>query len=308
MSNSGLIAAIDIGGTKIAAGAVTDGGEIVAQAESPTAPHAGFASAMERAAVMLRECARAADGEFRGIGVACPSPLDPFTGIIGDVGTLPGWQGGNILAALQHEFGLSVAVENDADSAALAEAAWGQAHSSGRFLYVTVSTGIGAGILIDGKLYRGVDGAHPEIGHHVLDWSGPLCYCGARGCWEVLAAGPAMSAWVREQDPERGHLNAAQICALARTGDDLARRAVEREALYLGLGLANLITLFAPDTIALGGGVMRSADLFMDGIREVIRRIVTQVPAEKTVLTQASLGHGLGLAGAARAWLHRYGG
>lgn len=305
--NSSLIGAVDIGGTKIAAGAVTDGGEIVAQTECPTAPHDGFAAAMERAAAMLRECARLAGADYRGIGVACPSPLDPFHGIVGDVGTLPGWQGGNIVAALCHEFHLPVAVENDADAAALAESTWGAVQGSDRFLYVTISTGVGAGIILSGKLYRGVEGTHPEIGHHVLDWSGPLCYCGARGCWEVLAAGPAMTAWVLEQCPERGELPAAAICALARRGDELACRAVEREGFYIGLGLANLITMFAPDTIALGGGVMRSADLFMDRIREVIRDVATQVPACKTAITLASLGPALGLAGAARAWLHRYG-
>jgi len=307
MSSNALIGAVDIGGTKIAAGAVSDSGAVVGRAECPTAPTDGFAAAMERTAAMLREASRSAGAGYQGIGVACPGPLDPLAGIVGDVGTLPGWQGGNITAALSRAFSVPVAVENDADSAALAEANWGSGKGSSRFIYVTISTGIGAGIILSGELYRGVDGAHPEIGHAVLDWSGPRCYCRARGCWECLASGPAMSAWVHEQNPQAGELSAARICELARAGVPLAQRAVEREGFYIGLGLANLITMFTPDTIALGGGVMKSADLFWDRIHEVIREICTQVPAEKTRLTLASLGADTGLAGGARAWMHRYG-
>ncbi len=302
-----IIGAVDIGGTKTAVGAVSESGAILTRLEQPTAPEKGFAAAMRRTGDMLREAGRRAGADFAGIGVACPGPLDPFTGVVGDVGTLPGWQGGNIVAELEREFGTDVVLENDADCAALAEAAWGSAKGSTRFIYVTISTGIGAGVILTGQLYRGVDGAHPEIGHQSLDYSGPLCYCGARGCWEALASGPAMSAWWKGQRPGNGETTAAQICELARRGDDLARRAVEREGEYIGLGLANLITMFVPDTIALGGGVMKSADLFLDRAQAVIRRICTQVPAEKTCLTLASLGPDAGLAGAARAWMDRAG-
>jgi len=303
--SSALIGAVDIGGTKISAGAVTESGTILGRRECATAPAEGFRAAMRRTAEMLRAVSAQVGAGYAGIGVACPGPLDPYAGIVGDVGTLPGWQGGSIVAELSGEFGVPVVVENDADAAALAEANWGAAKGSRRFIYVTISTGIGAGIILSGELYRGVDGAHPEIGHQVLDASGPLCYCHARGCWECLASGPAMTAWVREQNPDAGELTAAQICELARGGDELALRAVEREGYYIGLGLANLITIFTPDAIALGGGVMKSADLFLDRIREVIRDICTQVPAGKTLVTLASLGPDTGLAGAARAWIDR---
>ncbi len=301
-----MIGAVDIGGTKIAVGAVREDGSIAARLERPTAPEQGFRAAMQRVTGMLREAAACDGGRLEGIGVACPGPLDPFTGIIGDVGTLPGWQGGNLEKELERVFGVRVAVENDADSAALAEATWGAAKGASRFIYITVSTGIGGGIILGGELYRGVDGAHPELGHQVIDASGPLCYCNAHGCWESLASGPAMTAWVREQNPGGDSLTAAQICERARAGDALALRAVERESYYLGLGLANLVTLFTPGVIALGGGVMRSADLILDGAKDVIRRICTQVPAEKTELRLASLGADTGLIGAARAYLHRY--
>ncbi|HEY2014885.1 MAG TPA: ROK family protein, partial [Bryobacteraceae bacterium] len=264
---AGVIGAVDIGGTKIAVGAVTGSGEILGRFEFPTAPREGFPAAMGRTAEMLRELSRQVGERYGGIGVACSGPVDPLSGIVGNVGTLPGWQGSNIVTALGKAFGVPVAVENDADAAALAEATWGAAKGSSRFIYVTISTGIGGGIVFSGQLYRGVEGAHPELGHHVLDCSGPPCYCRARGCWECLASGPAMTAWMSEQYPEAGELTAAQICGLARGGDERARRAVEREGFYIGVGLANLITMFTPDTIALGGGVMKSADLFLDRAR-----------------------------------------
>lgn len=300
------VGSVDIGGTKIAVGAVREDGRILKQIECPTEPELGFARAMDRVVAMLRGLA--ADGfEMAGIGVGCPGPLNPFTGVIGEVGTLPGWQGGNLVAALQSALDLPVAVENDADAAALAEAAWGTEGAGGSFIYVTISTGIGGGILLGGQLYRGVDGTHPEVGHQVMDNAGPLCYCGARGCWEVLASGPAMVSWMREQSPDTQVASASEICAAARNGEPLALRCVNREGYYLGLGLANLMTVFAPDKIALGGGVMKSSELFMHTARKVIKQICTQVPAEKTQITLASLGKDVALLGAARAWLLRHG-
>ena len=214
------------------------------------------------------------------------------------------------MAPLAREFGVSVAVENDADAAALAEAAWGAGRGKSRFIYITVSTGIGGGMVFDGKLYRGVDGSHPEVGHHMIEASGPLCYCGAHGCWEWMAAGPAMVNWMRDNAPPGVtlplDLTAKQICRMAERGDALALKAVEREGYYIGVGIANLVTCFSPETIALGGGLMRSSHLFMDRIREVVRTSCTLVPADKTQILLASMGPDTGIAGAARAWYNRF--
>jgi glucokinase len=299
------IGAVDIGGTKIAVAAVREDGTVLQRHESPTEPEKGFDHAMQRIAAMLRDFSNAGV-TLSGIGVGCPGPLNPFTGEILDVGTLPGWQGGNLVDTLQSEFGLPVAVENDADAAALGEARWGSDAGNGNFIYVTISTGIGGGIILDGRLYRGVNGAHPEIGHQVLDASGPLCYCRAHGCWESLASGPAMLAWIQDRQPQTQFVDAFEICQNASQGDPLALRCTQREAYYIGLGLANLITLFAPDRIALGGGVMKSSSLFMDTIHAVIRDICTQVPSDKTQITLATLGPDVGLLGAAQAWLLKY--
>jgi len=186
----------------------------------------------------------------------------------------------------------------------------GAAEGKSSVICVTVGTGIGGGIIVDGRLYRGVDQSHPEIGHHVIDPGGPACFCGARGCWEVLARGPAMVEWMTGQAPKdyphlKG-LTAKKICELAQQEEPLAVRTVERETYYLGLGLANLVTLFSPEAIVLGGSVMGSAHLFLDGVRATIKRQCGLVPFHRTELTLASLGSDAPLLGAAQVWHHRF--
>jgi glucokinase len=298
------IGAVDIGGTKIAAGIVSDDGKILHRSECPTQSKRGLRDAVDRIQRML-QAAIDQCGSIDGIGIGCPSPLDPLTGVIGDVGTLPGWEGGHLADVVSERFGLPVVVENDADAATLAEYAWGATQTSGTLIYVTISTGIGGGIVQSGRLYRGVRGSHPELGHQLIDPTGPLCYCTLSGCWESLASGAAMSARFPEIDPDRGLLTAAEICGLAQHGDPLALRAVKREAYCLGLGLANLVTLFVPEVICLGGGVMRSSDLFLDDVRALVQRRCTQVPGEYTTITLSSLGPDIGLLGAAQSWLLR---
>src|SRR5271165_3426121 len=236
---------------------------------------------------------------------------DAMRGEFGDVDFMPGWRGKGLVKDLAQIFNVRVALENDGDAAALAEAGWGAGRNRSRLIYVTVGTGIGGGIIIDGQLYRGVDGAHPEVGHHVVDPAGPECSCGFHGCWESLAAGPAMVAWLESHAPAgypHGEgITAKKICELAQQGDETALRAVEHEAFYLGLGLANLINLFTPDAIVLSGSVMNSAPLFLDRIREVIASGFRFVPAEKTQLMLASLGEDTNLIGAARVWHYRFG-
>jgi len=306
-----MIGAVDIGGTKIAVGVVDEQGKVLAKHSAPTNCYNYFESITD-IAHMLREVMRwSAHAELTGIGIGSTGPVDPMKGEFGDVDFLPGWRGKNPVHDLNKLFRVPVALENDGDAAALAEAGWGAGRNRTRLIYVTVGTGIGGGIILDGKLYRGVDGAHPEIGHQVIDPEGPDCTCGFRGCWESLAAGPAMVAWMKRHAPENyAHgdaITAKRICELAGQGDPTAQKAVKQEAEYLGLGLANLINLFTPDAIVLSGSVMKSAPLFLDGIRAVIRRGCRFVPAEKCELTLASLGDDANLIGAARVWHYRFG-
>ena len=304
-----MIGAVDIGGTKIAVGVVDDNGKVLARAETPTDPD-NYAAGLDEIVRRLRDTEKNSGAKLRGIGIGSTGPIDPIRGEFGDVDFLPGWRGKSLVRDLEDRFKLRAALENDGDAAALAEAGWGAGRNRTRLIYITVGTGIGGGIIVDGKLYRGVDGAHPEVGHQVIDPAGPQCSCGFRGCWESLAAGPAMVAWIESHAP-RGYLHrqgitAKRICELAQEGDETALQAVEHEALYLGLGLANLINLFTPDAIVLSGSVMKSAPLFLDRIREVIKSGCRFVPAEKTELTLASLGDDTNLIGAARVWHYRF--
>jgi glucokinase len=304
-----MIGAVDIGGTKIAVGVVDDNGSVLARAETPTDPD-NYAVGLDAIVSMLRQTEKDSGAKLRGIGIGSTGPIDPIRGEFGDVDFLPGWRGKSLVRDLEDRFKLRSALENDGDAAALAEAGWGAGRNRTRLIYITVGTGIGGGIILDGKLYRGVDGSHPEVGHQVIDPGGPQCSCGFRGCWESLAAGPAMVAWIESHAPtgylHRQGVTAKKICELAQEGDEVALQAVEHEAFYLGLGLANLINLFTPDAIVLSGSVMKSAPLFLDRIREVIRSGCRFVPAEKTKLTLASLGDDTNLIGAARVWHYRF--
>jgi glucokinase len=305
-----MIGAVDIGGTKIAVGMVDDHGRVLAKTQTPTDPER-YSVSVEEVTRMLREMALEAGAEISGIGIGSTGPVDPIRGEFGDVDFLPGWRGKNPVNDLARIFNVRVALENDGDAAALAEAGWGAGRDRKRLIYVTIGTGIGGGMIFDGQLYRGVDGAHPEMGHQVIDLAGPSCSCGLRGCWEALAAGPAMAALFKAQAPadypNRESITARRICELARRGDAIARKATDQEADYLAIGLANLINLFTPDAIVLSGSVMKSAGLFMDRIRAVIRSGCRFVPAEKTELTLASLGDDTNLIGAARVWHYRFG-
>jgi len=303
-----MIGAIDIGGTKIALGLVGEEGQLLREVVFPTEPERGFDDGMRRVqAALLKLLEKTATGlqGLRGIGIGCTGPLDPFSGVIAhNADTLPSWQDHNLVEGLS-SLGAPVIVENDADMAALGEYTWGVGQGTNRFLYVTFSTGIGSGAVLDHKLYRGVDGSHPEIGHSVVDPNGPPCYCGAIGCWEMLASGTALAAWYNARRSGGTELSAKQICVLAEQGDPLAQSAALREADYLGLGLSNLVNYFVPDVIALGGGVIKSWPLFKDRVQQVVAQNTRMVPSEKVRILPARLGDAAALLGAAQAWIDR---
>jgi len=305
----GMVGAVDIGGTKIAVGVVDGNGRVLSKAECATEAHRGFDHAMRRVVELLAQSANRAAVELAGIGIGCTGPVDPLTGLVGNVNFLPGWEGSNPVEVLSSKFKVSAAMENDADAAALGEAVWGAGNGKTRLICVTIGTGIGGGVILDGKIYRGVAQNHPEVGHHVIDPMGPPCSCGARGCWETFASGPSMVEWIKQNAPgsyRSEELTAREICARAQQGDTWAQRAVAREGFYLGVGLANIITMLAPDSLVLGGSVMKSAKLFLDRIHDVIQKNCRLVPYQLVEISLASLGPDVGLIGAAQVWHHRF--
>ena len=298
-----MIASIDIGGTKVAVGLVDHSGHIHAQRSAPTAPLATPEAGLSAISAMLGSMMDETGATLDGIGIGCTGPVYPLSGTVGWVEFLPGWEGANLVAPLEKAFGVPAALENDADAPALGEWAWGAGQGKQTFLLVTVGTGIGAGLITSGRVYRGVDGAHPEIGHMVVDPAGPLCFCGAHGCWESLASGPSMARQAQAAHPARVYRAASELCATALAGDEHAQQAVERTAYYLGLGLANLVTLFTPEVIALGGGLMQALSQFRPGIDAVIAQMCKLVPKEQVRIMPAYFGAQAGLVGAARVGL-----
>lgn len=188
---------IDIGGTKIALGAVADEGCIRAQAVIPTDSRQGLEGAIRRIGCAVREVLHAGDvtvAEVAGVGVGCTGPVNPLTGVVDNPHTLPGWEGCNLVTALSNELGLPVWLENDADTAAFGEYHFGAGERSERLVMLTFGTGVGGAAVFDGEIYRGAGGGHPELGHLPVSNDGPPCYCGRRGCVESFASGPAICA------------------------------------------------------------------------------------------------------------------
>ncbi|MEW6048842.1 MAG: ROK family protein, partial [Bacillota bacterium] len=191
-----FVAGVDLGGTKIAAGLVDEGGRVLHRVELLTRPEEGPAAVMDRMIGSVREVCRAAGvrpEELQAVSVACPGPLDPVRGVVTEAPNLH-WRNVNVTAPMREALGAPVYLENDANAAALGEWWAGAGRGTRSFIYVTVSTGIGGGIVIEGRIYGGAHWAAGEIGHTVaVVENGPLCGCGRRGCLEAMASGTAIA-------------------------------------------------------------------------------------------------------------------
>jgi len=302
-----ILVGIDIGGTKIAAAAVTTAGEMLSRAAMPTEAERGFSDGLARIEALVRRTldeAGVSVTDLRAIGIGSAGPVDPARGTIDNPYTLPTWDGVNIVEPLRATYGVPVALENDADAAAMGEY-WLGAGQGGRVVaMVTVGTGVGGGVIIDGRIYRGAGGVHPEIGHLALDPEGPSCYCGIRGCWESIASGPAMAEAAAQQMPGETaeSMTGERVVALARTGDPIARSVVDRAAQATARGVFSLINLYVPDVVVLGGGVMDAYDLFEPAICTLVERD-TMAPVDRIAIRKAALGNDAGLLGAVRVAL-----
>jgi glucokinase len=293
---------VDIGGTKIAVAAVSLQGEILARAEIETRAAEGASRVIARLSDALHSIQQI--DQLLGIGIGCTGPVDPRTGHVMNPYTLPTWDDVDIVLPLAGEFRTRVALENDCDAAALGEHWMGAAKDTKNAVYITVGTGIGAGIILNSKLYRGVGMTAGEIGHMTIENDGVPCYCGSRGCLEMYAAGPAI-AKAYEIKTGAQAISAREVIERAQRGDADARQIVEQTAYYLGVGLGNLITILAPDVIVLGGGVMTHFDLFYPAMRATISKNVALVPAAQVNIVPAALGQNAGVTGAAGALLER---
>src|SRR5438309_9282949 len=220
-----------------------------------------------------------------GAGIGIPGPVDREHGTAGSATILPGWVGLRIASEMQRRLGIPVEIENDANLGALAELTWGAGRDCSNFAYVKAATGIGAGIVIDGRLLRGATGTAGEIGHTTLDEAGPLCYCGNRGCLETVASGPAIVQLVGRVNGES--LALSQIIELASEGDVRARRAVSDAGREIGVAVAGLCNLINPERVIVGGMLSRAGEVLLQPLRESLRRHAVQAAAEKVEVVQA---------------------
>ena len=250
---SGYALGVDIGGTKIAVGAIDANGAVRARRTIPTNVKAGFAAGLARLSQAIDETmadAGTAPGTFVGIGLGCAGPVDEESGRIDNDYTLPGWEGHDIVGPLVARYRIPVRLVNDADAALLGEALAGAAQGVRVAVMLTIGTGVGGAALIDGMILRGAAGTHPEIGHMPIDPAGPDCYCGNRGCLEVLTAGPALA----RAGAQFGYPDAQSVFDAAEAGAAPARGILARSAAALETATSSLIHTFAPEVIIFGGG------------------------------------------------------
>lgn len=223
---------------------------------------------------------------------------------------MPGWKDVPIVRELSERFALPVLLDNDCNAAALGEHWLGAGQGHKDMLYLTVSTGIGAGIIIDNRLRQGHGYNMGEVGLMSIDMDGPACFEGSSGCWEHLASGPAIARLARQQadrtildaaDGDAEQVTAELVAQLATNGHSTARAIMEQEAYYLGVGLANLLVILAPEVVVMGGGVMQSWDLLHPTIQRVARERTRLIPSAQTIpIVRAQLGLNAGFVGAAR--------
>ncbi len=295
--------AIDVGGTQMRA-AVFPAGENkpIRQKRIPT--YVDGKTSLDRLIQLIREIT-ADDEKIESIGIAAPGPLDPKTGIILASPNLPEWIGISISEMLQKEFGVPAFLGNDANLAAVGEWKYGAGQGHHHLLYLTISTGIGGGVISDDRLLVGHQGLGAELGHVVLLPDGPMCGCGHRGHLEALASGTGIAAYFAEQLADghesilSGKPDAKAISLAAKQGDELALETFERAGYFIGLAVSNYLMIFNPSIVIFGGGVSQAGDLIMNPIRKEVREaVLSEHYLQDLVITLAALGDDSGLFGA----------
>jgi len=310
-----LICAVDLGGTNLRAANIDRDGRIHERVRSAT-PESGTAEDVVAViAAAVRECESACSkrgGHIRGVSVVVPGSVHVETGVVINAPNIPSLPGYELMPALERALGRPVLLENDANAAALGEVWRGAARGHQTILCLTLGTGVGGGIILDGKLWRGADGTAGELGHTSVEPSGGVqCGCGNVGCLEVYASATAIVRMTREslaqhpnsllQSISATELTSETICSAAIEGDELALEVFRRMGAYLGVATANFVNIFNPEMIVIGGGVSAAWDLFAPYARAEVMKRAFPVPAQRCQIVRAECGDDAGLIGA--AWL-----
>lgn len=311
--------AVDLGGTHVRTGVVDHTLRIAGRTDEPTRHELGPEGVIDQIVRQTRESVRQTGTEWShvsGLAIGAPGPLDSTTGVVLSPPNMPGWDDVPLKTMLEAELQIPVKVVNDANAAALGESYFGAGRGHRNLVYLTISTGIGGGIVVEGRLLEGASGMAGELGHMTIDRSGPICKCGNRGCLEVLASGTAIARRFRE-GLEAGvksgatdwlgeaHPTAADVARAAALGDEFALTVFTDAAEAVGFGVVNCIHIFNPEVIAIGGGVSNAGALLFDPINRIVDRYALPVPRSAVRVLPAELGDDVGLVGAgAVAWTH----
>ena len=310
---------VDIGGTKIAAGIVTRQGKLLETIVVPTLADKGLKSSLNQvysSITDLVEFSSLTMKDIDGIGVCAPGPLDPAKGIVHNPPNLPGWREVELTTLIRKKFNKKTRLENDANAAGMAEVIWGAAKGYKDVFYVTVSTGIGTAIIIDGKIYHGKNGMAGEGGHVTINYDAKnsKCNCGNTGCIEALAAGPytvkRLLKRLKKNPGTRTNIltlangNPRKVTMVtvgeaALSGDKLALEVIHEEGRLLGIWLGSMISILDPEIIVIGGGVSLLGSLIFKEIRKTIPSATINIRAKKTPVVQAKLKRDVGIFGAA---------
>lgn len=302
---------VDVGGTKIAAGLVDAKGEILSHERVPMISNSTAQDGLNAVLAAISKVISGAD-DIAGIGICAPGPLDPATGVVLNPPNVPCWRNFPLAESVQKQHSVPVKVDNDANAAALAETRWGAARAYRYVFYATIGTGIGTGVVFDGKIYHGRTGTGAEGGHASVDYRGLICPCGKPGCIEVLASGTAIARRARERvaggfkscvlDFSDGDINrvTGEIVAKAyAAGDPLAREILGDAAEALTVWLASMIDVLDPDVIVIGGGAAALYKPFFDQIRERVPNLTLNPRASEVPIVMARYGAEAGIAGGA---------
>jgi glucokinase len=306
---------IDVGGMTAKLGVVDPAGQIRGRAAVPTGfdlTAEALVDQLAEASAPLLEEARAAGLDVRTAGLALPGMLNPDRSAVRNVTNLPGLNHAPLRDHLAGRLNLAVALDNDACSAALGEYRYGAGHGAARLLVVTVGTGIGAGMVVDGAAFRTSQGCLGDPGHVIVAPDGPRCGCGGRGCIEVMAAAPAISraaSAAAASDPNSAlrplppPIEVRDVARLAASGDPAARRVLAEAGRWLGQGLASLVHIFSPDRLLIGGGVAEAGDLLLEPLRAAVFEYGMPFLTQNLTLERAALTTDAGILGAAAVGL-----
>jgi glucokinase len=308
-----VIIGVDLGGTNLRTALLSVDGEVLDRRKEPTRADDGWKKVIARLVDNIcqqRELAAQRGLQVTAVGVGAPGVIRMDKGIVVKSPNFPDWNNLPLRDELEKVLRIPVIIENDANAAALGEQWRGAGRGIDSMILLTLGTGVGGGIILNNKIWQGADGMAGEIGHMTLIPDGRPCGCGNTGCLEMYASARGIVQSYREalgitEGAKASEVTSAMIYEAARNGDAVARRVMKEMGGLLGIGIANLINIFNPQMIVLGGGVKDSWDIFIGATHEEIMRRAFQVPAERTQIVPSLLGGDAGMIGAAYGALQK---